>query len=52
MAQVKIYQCICMRCAYRWFPRSERAPVMCPKCRSAYWNIPRKAKQSEEKTTA
>lgn len=28
----------CLRCGHTWLPRSERAPVRCPRCKSPYWN--------------
>src|SRR5215211_8496756 len=35
----------CERCGHEWVPRggSEEEPRACPKCRSPYWNRPRKA---------
>jgi Zn finger protein HypA/HybF involved in hydrogenase expression len=31
----------CRRCAHEWIPR--KLPVMqCPRCKSVYWNTPRK----------
>lgn len=34
----------CERCAHEWIPRDpEREPVACPKCKSPYWDRPRKA---------
>ncbi len=32
----------CIRCNYKWFPRSKSKPKVCPKCKSAYWNTPRR----------
>ena len=33
----------CERCNYKWAPRTKGIkPVTCPKCRSAYWDRPRK----------
>lgn len=34
----------CDRCNHEWIPRgeSETEPRVCPKCKSPYWNIPRK----------
>lgn len=34
----------CDRCGHEWIPRgdSEEEPRTCPKCRSPYWNKPRK----------
>lgn len=34
----------CSRCDHEWIPRgdSEEEPRVCPKCKSPYWNRPRK----------
>lgn len=34
----------CDRCGHEWIPRgeSDTEPKVCPKCKSAYWNSPRK----------
>lgn len=35
----------CERCGHEWVPRRENEePRVCPKCKSPYWNRPRKAK--------
>lgn len=33
----------CERCQHVWTPRGKAAPLVCPKCKSPYWNSPRKA---------
>lgn len=34
----------CERCNHEWIPRgTEQQPSVCPKCKSPYWNRPRKA---------
>ena len=34
----------CERCGHEWVPKdAEREPVACPKCKSPYWDRPRKA---------
>jgi len=35
----------CERCSHEWVPRggAEEEPRVCPKCRSPWWNRPRKA---------
>lgn len=35
----------CDRCDHEWIPRGdgEEEPRVCPKCKSPYWNRPRKA---------
>lgn len=37
----------CLRCEHRWFPRSLKLSIVCPKCMSPYWNIPRKSEQAD-----
>lgn len=33
----------CERCSHEWIPRgAEQEPFVCPKCKSPYWNRPRK----------
>jgi DNA-directed RNA polymerase subunit RPC12/RpoP len=33
----------CERCGGEWIPKdSEKEPIACPKCKSPYWNRPRK----------
>lgn len=33
----------CLRCEHTWLPRDEVLPKVCPKCKSPYWNTPRKS---------
>lgn len=34
----------CERCGGEWIPKdADKEPLTCPKCRSPYWNRPRKA---------
>jgi hypothetical protein len=43
MARVQIWGFRCERCGHEWAPREpEQAPTVCPKCKSPYWNRPRK----------
>ncbi len=40
----------CLRCGHEWVPRLAEI-VACPKCRSPYWNRPRRqAPGGKEKT--
>jgi len=33
----------CDRCGHEWIPRrADNEPAVCPKCKSPYWNRPRK----------
>ena len=31
----------CKRCEHKWRPKTE-LPIVCPKCKSPYWNTKRK----------
>jgi predicted Zn-ribbon and HTH transcriptional regulator len=33
----------CTRCGHQWWPRMEEPPRICPKCKSPYWDVPRRA---------
>jgi len=37
----------CERCKHEWIPRSEEKPTICPKCKSPYWDRPRKPSNQE-----
>jgi len=44
MARIKSWVYKCERCGHEWLPRmKDREPRVCAKCKSAYWNVPRKA---------
>ena len=50
MAVVSITGYKCERCAHEWVPRDRvQEPRVCPKCKSPYWNRPRKASKRREK---
>ena len=34
----------CTRCGHKWYPRTPERPRVCPKCKSPYWDKPRKVK--------
>jgi len=42
----KSYKLECKRCEHTWYPRKEEVRI-CPKCKSAYWDLPRKDKGEE-----
>jgi hypothetical protein len=50
MPKVQVWGYRCERCGHAWLPRKpepgqpEREPRTCPKCKSPYWNVPRKQK--------
>lgn len=33
----------CTRCNHTWVPRDEAKPLVCPKCKSPYWDKPRQS---------
>jgi len=38
----------CFRCGWKWIPRKNEIR-QCPKCKSAYWDIPKHIKSSIDK---
>ena len=47
MAKVQVWAWKCERCEHVWMPREEGvAPKVCPKCKSPYWDRPRKPKKT------
>ena len=52
MGKVKLSGYICERCKHVWVPREYKAkekPRVCPRCKSPYWDIPRKTKPAGDK---
>jgi Zn finger protein HypA/HybF involved in hydrogenase expression len=39
----------CERCNHEWIPRLKEYPTICPVCKSAYWDKPRKNKKRDGK---
>lgn len=38
----------CDRCGHEWVPKTEGfVPAVCPKCKSPYWNRPRRVAKSK-----
>jgi predicted Zn-ribbon and HTH transcriptional regulator len=37
----------CLRCGHQWMPAVPQ-PKSCPRCKSYYWNEPRKQASSQE----
>lgn len=58
MAYVLIEGYMCERCHYRWGSRTgtgtrpETDPRACPKCKTPYWNKPRRMKTAPERRAA
>ena len=43
MGKIKISAYKCERCGHIWAPRNKKEePRVCPKCKSPYWDKPRK----------
>jgi len=43
MPKVQLWGFRCERCGHEWLPRDlEQQPQVCPKCKSPYWDHPRK----------
>ena len=38
--EIKVYECKCERCKHEWITMTEELPVVCPKCKSPYWDKP------------
>ncbi|MEM0134973.1 MAG: hypothetical protein QXU18_07075 [Thermoplasmatales archaeon] len=38
--EIEIYKC--ERCGHEWIKRGDKEPKVCPKCKSPYWNTPRR----------
>ena len=44
VAKIKLDGYKCERCGHVWLPRiydNDKDPVICPKCKSPYWNRPK-----------
>jgi len=39
----------CLRCCYIWSPRKPEKPRRCAKCKTPYWDLPRKKKKGKGK---
>lgn len=44
MAIIKIEGYECSRCEHQWAARKKQVPIVCPECKSPYWNLPKKNK--------
>lgn len=49
MPKIKIDAYQCERCQHIWVPRDyNEKPRVCPKCKSPYWDTPRKNKKENK----
>ena len=37
-----VFKCTCERCGHKWITKTKEKPRVCPKCKSPYWDKPRK----------
>ena len=44
LVDIKVKGYRCERCGHEWIPKGKEEPRVCPKCKSPYWNKPRKKK--------
>lgn len=43
MPRINIKGFMCYRCTHKWAPRNpKQEPRVCPKCKSPYWDRPKK----------
>ncbi|MCK4730412.1 MAG: hypothetical protein KAT28_03775 [Candidatus Aenigmarchaeota archaeon] len=44
IAKIECY--VCERCNHKWIARNKKEkPKVCPKCKSPYWDTPRRIKK-------
>jgi predicted Zn-ribbon and HTH transcriptional regulator len=47
MVKIQVWAWECERCGHQWMPREKDVePRVCPKCKSPYWNKPRRQPKS------
>lgn len=47
IVEIKVKGFRCERCGHEWVPKDiTKEPRVCPKCKSPYWNRPRRTKKS------
>jgi len=42
--EITVMKCKCERCGHKWITRKKEMPKVCPKCKSPYWDVPKKKK--------
>jgi len=47
--EVKVKKYTCERCGHSWVSRIKTLPRFCPRCKTLYWNIPRREKKENNK---
>ncbi len=46
MAKITLEGYKCERCEHEWVARGKEEPRVCPKCKSPYWNTPKKSQKN------
>jgi hypothetical protein len=53
MAKVQLSGFRCDRCSHEWVPReAKKEPTVCPRCKSPYWNQPRRGSEAAQAKVA
>lgn len=48
--EITVLQYECERCGHTWIPRElDVEPKVCPKCKSPYWDTPKRTKNKDRK---
>ncbi|HKZ33701.1 MAG TPA: hypothetical protein VJ142_00485 [Candidatus Nanoarchaeia archaeon] len=47
--EIMVCECGCERCSHKWIARSKEIPIVCPYCKSPYWNKPINKKAKRKK---
>lgn len=51
IVEIKVKGFKCERCGHEWIPNDiKKEPRVCPKCKSPYWNIPRRKNKPKVQT--
>lgn len=50
MGEITLKGWECERCDHQWVPREEERPRVCPKCKSPYWDKPRRDEKASYNT--
>ena len=48
MPEITLKGYLCGRCGHQWVPKENVKPRVCPKCKSPYWDTPRKTSLKEQ----
>ena len=52
LKQITVWGYVCERCEHEWIPKNkDDKPRVCPKCKSPYWDKPRRNKAGKKKSS-